>query len=198
MTPEKIIENMLGNGASKLWKFLLNQQPKKSDVIVLLQGDRLDRVLTAVELYKKKFAEKILITGNNDLVGRGKRNDENDVPLEEIKVFFLKNGIPPEVIIIDEKALNTKDQAINTIATAIKNNWKTIIIVTSPYHLLRAYLAFSLQARHQGWPGEIIMGRADLGWSHIPSGRSKTSLEMLSIEMEKIKKYSADLLEIAE
>src|SRR3989344_6846527 len=133
MTPEQIIENILGKEALHLGKVLLQQEPKAAQAIVFLQGDRFDRIPAALALYKKGLAKNILITGNNDLIGRGKRNDENDISLDKIKEVFLKNGVTIKDLIIDERAFNTKDQAVNTIKIAIKNDWKTILVITSPY-----------------------------------------------------------------
>lgn len=189
MNPDQIIKKTLGDTALNLWRTLLAQKPKKAQAIIFLQGDRLDRVPSVLSLYKKGLAKTILITGNNDLIGREKRNDENDIGLDEIKEVFLKNNVPSNALIIDAKAFNTKDQAVNTIKMAIKNDWKAILVATSPYHVLRAYLTFAKQAVLQKWPGEIIMCPSPLDWLKMPSGRSKSALEMLVIESEKIKKY---------
>ena len=198
MTPEQIIENILGKEALHLWKVLLQQEPKAAQAIVFLQGDRVDRIPAALALYKKGLAKNIIITGNNDLIGRGKRNDENDIHLNKIKKVFLKNGVPIETLIIDDQSFNTKDQAVNTVTMALKKDWKMILVVTSPYHVLRVYLTFVKQSMEQKWQGEIIMCATDLDWSLVPSGRSKTALEMLTIEMEKIKKYQSNVSTIAE
>lgn len=189
MKPEQIIKKILGKEALDLWRILLKQKPKTAEALVFLQGDRLDRVPATLILYKKGLVKKIFITGNNDLIGRGKRNDENDISLDKIKEVFLKDGVPAGDLIIDGRAFNTEDQAINAIKASLKNDWKTILVMTSPYHMLRAYLTFIKQALEQKWSGEIIMCPADLNWLQIPSGRTKTALKMLVLELEKIKKY---------
>lgn len=196
MEPEQIIKKILGKEAVDLWKTLLKQKPKIAQAIIFLQGDRLDRIPTALVLYKKGLAKKIFITGNNDLIGHGKRNDENDIHLDKIKEVFLKNGVPTKALIINDQAFNTKDQAVNTIKMALKNDWRAILVLTSPYHMLRAYLTFVKQALEQKWSGEIIMCKAHLNWFQIPSSRSKTALEMLVIELEKIKKYKSNISNI--
>lgn len=198
MKPEQIIKKMLGKEALILWRDLIKQKPKTAEAVVFLQGDRFDRIPAALILYKKGLAKNIFITGNDDLIGRGKRNDENDISLDKIKNVFLKNGVSNQAMIIDNRAFNTKDQAANTIKTALKKDWRTILVLTSPYHILRAYLTFVKEAIKQGWSGEIVMCAADLKWSQIPSGRSKNALEMLTIELEKIKKYQSNLSNLKE
>lgn len=189
MKPDQIVKKILGEEALNLWEILFKQKPEKAEAIVFLQGDRLDRIPAAVALYKKGLARKIFITGNNDLIGREKRNDEDDINLDKIKEVFLKNGVPNQALIIDDRAFNTKDQAVNTVKMALENDWRAILVITSPYHILRAYLTFVKQSLEQKWSGEIVMCPADLSWLQIPSGRSKTALEMLVIELEKIRKY---------
>lgn len=193
MEPDQIIKKILGDKALELWKFLRKQKPKKAEALVFLQGDRFDRVPATLSLYNSGLAEKILITGNNDLAGRGKRIGENDVSLDKIKEVFLEKGVLKQSLIIDDEAFNTKDQAVNAIKVAIKNDWKTILVLTSPYHILRTYLTFVKQSLEQKWQGEIIVCAADLNWSQVPSGKSKIAMEILLLEMEKIKKYKKDI-----
>ena len=73
-----------------------------------------------------------------------------------------------------------------------------MLVVTSSYHLLRAYLTFIKQLIKQGWQGIIIMQITDLSWRAIPGGRSKSAMQMLATEMEKLKKYQKDIATIKE
>ena len=99
---------------------------------------------------------------------------------------------------IDDQSLNTLDQAVHTVKQAKEKSWEKLLIVTSPYHVLRTYLTLVKQTREQGWKGSIIMQAADLRWDGIPSGREKTAEDMLVVEMEKIKQYTNDLASIEE
>lgn len=196
--PQSIVKSYFGQEGVKLLNILLSQKPKKADAIIILQGDRLDRVKKVKSLYDNNFARQIVITGNNNLIGEGKCIGESDIHLSKIKEYFLANKIPKKAIIIDDQALNTKEQAINMIKLAKGKKWSKLLIVTSPYHLLRAYLTFLKQSIERNWQGNIIMQAADLDWQAIPSGRSKTAMEMLTIEMEKLKKYQKDRAAIKE
>ncbi len=195
---ELIINNYLGDEAVALFNILLMQKPKKADAIILLQGDRLDRVKIVQSLYKNNFARQIVVTGNNELIGRGKRNEENDIHLSKLRDYFLSHKIPEENIILDDRALNTLEQAVNVIKLAKEKGWLKLIVVTSPYHILRAYLALVRQIMEQAWQGRIIMQAADLPWSAVPSGREKTAAEMFVVEIEKIKNYKKDIATIKE
>jgi len=187
--PKNIIGVHLGKSGATLFTKLIKQKPKNVDAIIFIQGDRLDRAPTVKSLYKKGFAKQIIITGNNNFIGQGKRNEENDIHLSKLEKYLLTHGIPKGVITIDDQAFNTLDQAVNTIKLAKRNSWSSLIIVTSSYNLLRTYLTFAKQAKKQKWQGTIIMQLADLPWSTIPSGRKRTAIVLLSLELEKIKKY---------
>jgi len=117
--------------------------------------------------------------------------------LDEIKNYLLRNSIPEKEITVDDKSLNTLEQAQNTIKKAKEKKWKSIIVVTSPYHLLRAFLTFLRQAREMKWKGIIYMKGADkLSWFLPPSGRKKQAFEMLAKEIEKMKTYKKDIATI--
>lgn len=187
------VKNYLGLKAAELFSLLLQQKPAPADSIVFLQGDRFDRADKVQSLFNNALARLIFITGNNILAGRGKRYEENDVRLSKLKERLINKGIPEEAIIIDEHSLNTYDQATNTIKTAKNGKWSTMLVVTSPYHTLRAYLTFVQQIMEQGWDGKIIMQCAHKDWNRQPSGRKRTAIEMLKVEMEKIKKYKSGM-----
>ncbi|MBI3307887.1 MAG: YdcF family protein [Candidatus Melainabacteria bacterium] len=191
-----IVKSYLSQSAAELFSALLRQKPVPADVIVFLQGDRFDRIDKVQSLFHNSLASLVLITGNNVLIGQGKRYEENDVHLSKLKERLINKGIPEAAIIIDEHSSNTFDQAVNTIKTAKKKKWSTLLIVTSPYHVLRAYLTFIKQFKKQRWKGNIVMQCADLSWDTPPSGRIKTSIEMLKVEMEKIEKYNSDMATI--
>ncbi|MBI1866254.1 MAG: YdcF family protein [Candidatus Staskawiczbacteria bacterium] len=185
------------NGTVLFYK-ITHQLLKPSDIIVLLQGDRLDRVKETANIYKKNIAPQIVIIGNNDLIGRGTRNDENDLHLLELKKELINKGILENSIIIEDKSFNTKDQAVHMVTLAKKNSYKRMIIVTSAYHVLRAYLSFVKSSKQQLWNGVILMCSVNLPWKRLASGRSKTAWQMFLLELEKIKKYKNDTASIKE
>ena len=193
-----LIEKKLGADGVELFDRLMAQEPQQADTIVFLQGDQLDRAPAVEKLWKRGLAPLVLITGNNDLIGRGKRNEECDFHLDKLKGYLLERGIPNESILMDDQAFNTPDQAIHAIEMARKHGWKTLLIITSPYHILRAYLTCLKQVHEQEWSGGIIMHVADLAWERNPSGRERPALEMLDIELDKIEKYQKDLANVSE
>lgn len=189
----KLVNSQAGPRAADLFKNLLDQKPESAEAIVFLQGDQLDRAELVLKLYQQKWAPRVILTGNNKMMERRQRNDENDLYLADIEIYLKKNGLPEKSLIIDDQAMNTKDQAVNVIRLAKNQGWKKLLVVTSAYHLLRSFLTLAKQALDQEWPGEIKMQAPGDAWSKIPTGRKKTALAMLAEEIDKLKRYRTDL-----
>ncbi len=193
---ENVVESKLGRQASELFNALSKQKPARADAIVFLQGDQLDRAEATASLYRDGFSDLVMITGNNVLIGADTRPDENDFGLDVLKKYLIDHGVPAKNIMIEDKSMNSRDQAENIIRIAKEKNWSAILVAVSEYHMLRAYLALVKQVMVQNWSGKIIMHGIKFPWDSIPSGRSKTVLEMLELETEKIKKYAKDIASI--
>jgi len=109
---------------------------RKSDAIVLLEGDGFNRLRKAARLYKKGLAERIIFSGG--------AIDKNygSYPFEEVLPRLLQMGIPEEAIIFEKKSRHTQEQAREVIILAIEKGWKRLILVASHEHQCRAYLTF--------------------------------------------------------
>lgn len=88
-----------------------------------------NRTLHAAELFKKKLAKYIVVSG---------AGNENE-PLE-MKKILVNDGIPEKFILIDNNGYNTKMTIINVKKIMKKQDWKKIIMVSSKYHLGRIHL----------------------------------------------------------
>lgn len=169
-----------------LAKLVLNQPVETADVIVWLQGDRLDRGEQVVALYKQKLAPLILISGNDELVGYGKRPGENDLAASELVSWLRNNSIPSESILLDTQSLNTFEQASKIANLSKQHVWKKIIIVTSPYHQVRAFLTVLLAFKDIGLADTRIINQpAQIPWESLVSGREKIAATMWLVEQEK-------------
>ncbi len=177
---------------NRLYKLLLDEIPQTSDVIIWLQGDRFDRGHKVLDLYKNKFSDKILISGNNLLIG-DKREGENNISLNEMINFLIDNGVDKKNIIIDDKSMNTKDQAKNIFKTIKRKKWNRIILVGSSYYQPRAFLTFLKELKRANWKGSIINQPCIINLNRKPSGREKTAKLLLLEEFVKVNKYGQDL-----
>ena len=101
-----------------------------------------DRLKTAIELYNKGIAPKILVSGDHE------HDDYDEVNV--MKNYLKENGIPSENIFMDHAGLSTYDSIYRAkkIFKASK-----VVIVTQKYHLYRAlYIAKSIDLKSQGIP----------------------------------------------
>ena len=156
---------------------------RKSDAIVLLEGDGLHRYQKTVSLFNQGWAEKIIFSGGITDYEYG------SFPFSDVLPHILATGVPKEAIIHESKSLNTKEQATEVLRIANINNWKKLILVASHEHQYRAYLTFLRQvidlnnsiilynspARNLGW-------FSDSGWG--------VRFERLELEFDRIDKYS--------
>lgn len=173
----------------KLHSLLLDEKPEKADVVVWLQGDRYDRGKKILEIYKAKYAELIVISGNNILIGPKTRFGENNIGLPEMRNFLIKGGINKKNIIVDDGALNTKNQSTNIIKLAKKNAWKKIILVSSSYHQPRAFLSILKAIQIVGYDCKIINQSYYVKNNMTVSGRKVNTSELIKNEISKINKY---------
>lgn len=119
------------------------EQPQKSDVIVVFGGgvgetgspgnSTTERARYAVELYKQGYAKKIIFS-------TGYTFHYNDA--ENMKLFALSMGVPEENMLLEQKASSTYENVRFTKEILDKEKWDTILLVSSPYNMARAYLVF--------------------------------------------------------
>lgn len=179
-----------------LYDLLLKERPEVADVIVWLQGDRYDRAPKVFKLYKEGWAKKIIISGNNVLIGNKTKIGENNISLDKMKGYLLKKGIENKAILIDDGAMNTKGQAEHILKMAVNKKWSKLILVGSLYYQPRAFLTFLKQAEKIKWSRIIINQPAIITGDKKPGGRNKTAKILFNEEFDKIKKYKKDLISI--
>lgn len=130
-------------------RIIKNEEKKKYDAILVLGAgiwedapspmlqDRLDE---AIDLYKKGYAPKIIMSGDHGTISY----DEVNV----MKKYAIDNGVPSEDIFMDHAGFSTYD-SIYRAKYIFKVN--DLLIVTQKYHLFRAlYIANSLNIDADG------------------------------------------------
>lgn len=128
--------------------YLATQRPDAlpaADAIVILGGgigkcdgleypdmaDGADRVWHAARLYKEGKAQKIVVSGSNDLAAA--------VPL------LVDLGVPREAVLVDNESRNTYENSRFTerLLKAAGNESPKVLLVTSAWHMPRALGNFS-------------------------------------------------------
>jgi len=118
---------------------------EKADAIVILSGDwQFEREKRAVELYKNGFADKIIRILETENMGFDiiKRLLNSDATQKEVYLgFFGSSGASRNDIILGEAvATSTFDELKAVKDIVLKNNFSSIILVTSGYHMRRSLM----------------------------------------------------------
>ncbi len=118
--------------------------PVRADALVVLGGN-FSRPAYAAELYQLGMVEKVFISR----VYRTKSErvlDQNliDYPRQEevYKAVLRKKGVPANAIEYYGNELLSTSQEAETLAAQISAKPGTLLVVTSPYHVLRARMVF--------------------------------------------------------
>lgn len=167
-------------------KFIIltdNDCVKKSDAIILLEGDGVNRYKKVVELYHHGYANKIVFSGGITDYEYG------SIPFHEIFPLLVNSGVPSHAISHEDKSQNTRDQATEIIKLSVENSWHRLILVASNYHQYRAYLTFIKELLTKN--SDIIIFNApasDLKW--FETNRWGARIDLLEAEFAKIEKYT--------
>jgi len=108
-----------------------------SDNIQFLKNN--DRLLNTIELYKRGKIKNILITGASGSLTSNMKESQL------IKNFLLRIGIPKTKIIIEDKSMNTHENAIycqKVINQLHPDNNVRCLAITSSYHMRRTIACF--------------------------------------------------------
>jgi uncharacterized SAM-binding protein YcdF (DUF218 family) len=109
---------------------------KPADVIVVLAGEEKERVEYGVYLFREEWAKKDrIIMAGGPLVWK-----YSWASLMKEHAEYL--GIPGKVILLEDKSRTTEEDAKYTKEILQKYGYKSLILVTSPYHSKRAFTIF--------------------------------------------------------
>lgn len=107
----------------------------KTDAIVVVSGGDTDaRISEGVKLYLQKWAPKLVFSG-----AAAEGNVSNALAMKRIAI---SEGVSADEILIEENSKTTAENADFTAKVLNDNGFKSIILVTSPYHQRRAYNEF--------------------------------------------------------
>lgn len=111
----------------------------RADAIVVLGGDDggFHRVRRAVDLFDAGYAPVVVFSGGT-LADAGLACSSAQLSLEAAQQL----GFPPEAVVIAEGAQSTYDEAVNMRQLAQEQGWRSLIVVTDPFHTRRAVRTF--------------------------------------------------------
>jgi uncharacterized SAM-binding protein YcdF (DUF218 family) len=133
---------------------VVEHPPAKSDLVVCLAGGNVERGLTAADMYQRGFASKVFVAreiipdGYEILRRRGVSYPES----RDLMVRMLQGlGVPESAILTsDTPSESTAMEAALVAGLAKENNFRSVILVTSPMHSRRAWLVFRKAMESEG------------------------------------------------
>ena len=126
---EKVDAIVILGGMLKIYEFENNYTVEWEDP---------DRFFKGIELYNSFKSDKIVFTG-----GKSPFNMTSVSEGSVLKNYALKYGVLEEDIIVTKEVLNTYDESL-AVSEVLGEN-KTVILVTSAFHMKRAKLLFEQQ-----------------------------------------------------
>ena len=170
------------------------ENQNKADAIVVLSGimrinefendykiewGDTDRFFKGIELYNFNKSNIIVFTGGKSPYNKTKKS-EGDI----LKEYAIKFGVKEEDILITKEVLNTSDESY-----AVKDligNKKTIILVTSAFHMSRAKSLFEKQG-HIVIPYKVdFKTPPKLSWNFIDFIASSGGLRKTEIALREV------------
>lgn len=118
--------------------FYLSPQSKlaKADVIVAVSGgDTVARTEEATKLYKAGYAPRIIFAG-------AALDPESPSNAEAMARIATRAGVPADDIELEENSMDTRQNAAEVARIINQDQYKSVILVTSPYHQRRTYTLF--------------------------------------------------------
>lgn len=97
-------------------------------------GENSERLLATYDLLRTGLAKEVLVSSGDE----GPFAREAHVLPQQL----IDWGIAPERAVIDDQSRNTRENAIESARVARERGWKSILVVTSAYHMERALGCF--------------------------------------------------------
>ena len=140
----------------KAGKFVYKKDElKPADVIVILAGEEKERVEYGAYLFREEWAKK------DRIIMAGGPLAWKYTWASLMKEHAEHLGIPGKDILLEDRSRNTEEDAKYTKDILQKYKYKSLILVTSPYHSKRAYTIFQ---KVMGKDIKIISAPVENSW----------------------------------
>lgn len=178
----------------------VSDPPRPAQAIAVLSGgfnadgslgsSTIERMDRGIELFRQGYAPAMILSGGDRYAGRPEA--------EAMADYGRRHGIPPEVMLVEGHSLSTAQNAANIAAIAGAHGWRTVILVTSPYHARRAVWMLRDQGLEMGARGAGVNG-TELDVISAPAVRSEVygatglqrlrAFRLITLEYLKLVKY---------
>lgn len=120
----------------------------KSDIIFVLGGEGYRRVPFAMELYKKGYGKKVIITiGRQDSKRIETEKKYGIKPYDEnmVNTILEREDIDSSYVILLKDSLSTRDDTVKLRDYYEKEKFSSAIVVTDPVHSRRSLMCLKLK-----------------------------------------------------
>ncbi len=121
----------------------LSAPPQQADAVVVFAGGvgesgragggAQERLKQAVDLYRSGFAPALILSSGYVYSFK---------EAEVMRALAIDQGVPADRIVLELRATNTRENVTYTTEILRARNWRTILLVSSPYHMRRADLVW--------------------------------------------------------
>ena len=151
---------------------------KNADAIVLLSGGGKTRNAAAVQLFKDSAADTIVLTQTS---GQGSSST-----MAETRNQLVKAGVPSyQIQTAYGTATSTFDEARQVAKLAKSAGFKSVLVVTDPYHSLRARILFAGELGTEGVKVRVVAAEGHwyhpISWMFSRAGWRVTATELVKI-----------------
>jgi uncharacterized SAM-binding protein YcdF (DUF218 family) len=156
---------------------IVDQQPIKSDAIVVLGGGREGRLRKAVRIYDNSLATLLILVG-----------DETGDWINLIRRHCPECTLDSRLHVIINGSVSTMTDASLAHTFSRENNLRSLLVITDPYHSRRADLVFSQEFAGSGID-VMVMSSGEFGNLESPDGKwwyDRRTLEFVFVEFVKI------------
>jgi uncharacterized SAM-binding protein YcdF (DUF218 family) len=134
-----------------------------------ITGRQKKRLAKGIELFQKGEVWFLITTG-----GKGMFKKSSKSNAELAKEYLVRNGIPEERVLVEDKSVNTYQNALYSLEILKSNRLDSAVVITSSDHIKRAEKIFS-----EVFPKEVDLGFIisdhfagfwslfDLGWKFL-------------------------------
>ncbi len=95
-------------------------------------NEHIERLLVTFDLLRTGRAKSVIVSGGPSTI------DKNVVEAERLRDQLVSWGIAPERIVVEPRAMNTRDNAVYVAELAKERGFVSLVIVTSAFHMARA------------------------------------------------------------
>ena len=148
-------------------RWLIVQDPlERADAVVALSGGEGERLHASIDLYKQGKAGCLLLVGPAIPLLQVYTDEDSLTQGEVRRRIAVRKGVPPDSAILSLGATSTWEEAQTTLMEARARGWRSITIVTDPFHTRRARATF-----HKAFHGQSVR----IAFYHPPLDQSSSN-----------------------